>query len=137
MESDMKNERNYNEAKQIVRNTFNTTVFFGFTVMIFVFSMLSSTYHIVFWVCIFAFILYSFSSRVLALMAPFGSWFFYCYYIVHIIIFTLMFFVVFSGIKDLVFLVMPVIFIYNALVSARWRELQALYSVSDDDIFKN
>lgn len=124
------------EAYAMVKNTYNTTVLFSFSVMLVVLSTLSDIYPVIYWTCLFIFFLFSYSSRLLKLLAPLGSWFFYCYFVIHSLFFVVLFFYVFYGMVYLVFILIVAIFIYNFLLGSRWRELQIQYNISGDDLLR-
>lgn len=124
------------ETLLMVKNTYNRTVLFGVSVTLSVFSMLSDVYPIVYWVCVLALLIFSMFSRVLGLVAPRGSWFFYFYNLYHLFLFFVLFFYVFKGVEELVFLLVISIISYNVALSVRWGQLQKKYNVSGDELLK-
>lgn len=124
------------EIYGLVKNPYNRTVFYGFSVMLTVMGTLSQEFPVVYILCLLAFILFTFLSPSVKVLAPLGNWFSYCYLVAHVLIFICLYFCIFLGFKSFIFLLIVLMFIYNFMVSFRWQELQYKCGVGDDDLLK-
>jgi hypothetical protein len=130
------NNLSFDEKRNIVKNTFSRTALFANS-MVFVFScLLSINYGFLYWFFLSAFVIYLLFSKVVSVVGPVGSWFFYFYIFYGVSSFYLIYLISFEGLRGFIFVVLFLSVLLNIALSIRWSSLQDLYDVSSDDLFK-